>query len=225
MSTWHLYNLMPLSSGRVHNALPGRVNPTHRQPRYNILRSPFLRTDVPGQSDDTLKRQRKLAWTKVRCTSLEICCSVYAWVWMCVSCCFWQWYGSCSVRPLHLYFQSPPPHPVPAPYRKIEPLKGAAILFWPYKDNKNSLLDTGRNKKKVDPYFSGVGLVLGVVVKAERRIAVVVDGRKNLFFFTGCKCKNKLCNWASVCFFSTILKVESTTAGCHVALFQFFLSF
>lgn len=40
------------------------------------------------------------------------------------------------------------PHPVPAPYRKIEPLKGAAILFWPYKDNKNSLLDTGRNKKK-----------------------------------------------------------------------------
>lgn len=179
MSTWHLYNLMPLSSGRVHNALPGRVNLTHRQPRYNILRSPFLRTDAPGQSDDTLKRQRKLAWTKVRCTSLEICCSVYAWVWMCVSCCFWR---SCSVRPLHLYFQSPPPHPVPAPYRKIEPLKGAAILFWPYKDNKNSLLDTGRNKKKVDPYFSGVGLVLGVVAKAERRIAVVVDGRKNLFF-------------------------------------------
>lgn len=28
-----------------------------------------------------------------------------------------------------------------------------------------------------------------------------------------------------MCFFSTILKVESTTAGCHVALFQFFLSF
>lgn len=77
----------------------------------------------------------------------------------------------------------------------------------------------------MDLYFSGVGLVLGVVAKAERRIAVVVDGRKNLFFSTGCKCKNKLCNWASVCFFSTILKVESTTAGCHVALFQFFLSF
>lgn len=35
----------------------------------------------------------------------------------------------------------------------------------------------------MDPYFSGVGLVLGVVAKAERRIAVVVDGRKNLFFF------------------------------------------
>lgn len=36
----------------------------------------------------------------------------------------------------------------------------------------------------MDPYFSGVGLVLGVVAKAERRIAVVVDGRKNLFFFS-----------------------------------------
>lgn len=65
--------------------------------------------------------------------------------------------------------------------------------------------------------------MLGVVAKPESEIAVVVDGRKNsFFFFTGCKCKNKLCNWASVCFFSTILKVESTTARCHVSLFKTF---
>lgn len=100
LSTWHLYNLMPLSSGRVHNALPGRINSTHRQPRYNILRSPFLRTDAPGRSDDTLKRQRKLAWTALNkgqmhlfgnllqcvCVSMNVCLLLFltmVWIMFC----------------------------------------------------------------------------------------------------------------------------------------------
>lgn len=107
---------------------------------------------------------------------------------------------------------------------KSEPLYGAAFC--------SSLIRTavgGRNKNA--PLFFRSQVSAQCCSEGRREIGVVVDGRVNPksankkgAFIPGCKCRTslcgKLCNWASVCFLSAILEVESATVCCHVALLK-----